>query len=128
MCNNLNPHTGEFHVDGLSKRFGRYQALSDISFSLLPGEILGLIGPNGAGKSTLLECITGLLPVGSGTINWQGHPEFSVSIMRDLLPVFKEELTPSVCEESVQSLENAGPDNLLVAQWIVNFILQPGSF
>ena len=59
---------------GISKRFGAYQALSDVSFGIVPGEILGLIGPNGSGKTTLLECITGLLPMESGRIEWQGKP------------------------------------------------------
>jgi len=56
---------------GISKRFGTYQVLSDISFAVFSGEILGLIGPNGSGKTTLLECITGLLPMESGKIEWQ---------------------------------------------------------
>ena len=73
MRNNKNLQTNEFHAIGLCKRFGSYQVLSDISFSLVPGEILGLIGPNGSGKSTLLECITGLLPLESGIISWQGN-------------------------------------------------------
>ena len=63
----------ECRVQGLCKRFGDYQVLSDVSFSLFTGEIFGLIGPNGAGKSTLLECMTGLLPVDAGTISRQGR-------------------------------------------------------
>ncbi|HHD57233.1 MAG TPA: ABC transporter ATP-binding protein [Desulfobulbaceae bacterium] len=66
------PQGKQCRVEGLCKRFGAYHALSNVSFTLFPGEIAGLIGPNGAGKSTLLECMTGLLPVDAGTIWWQG--------------------------------------------------------
>ncbi len=60
-------------VDKLCKYFGRQQVLVDISFSVYPEEILGVIGPNGAGKTTLMECLTGLLPLSSGTIHWQNR-------------------------------------------------------
>ncbi len=62
------------HVERLGKRFGTLPVLSDVSFTTKPGEILGLIGPNGAGKTTLLECLTGLLPLDTGSISWQGRP------------------------------------------------------
>ena len=60
-------------IEGMNKTFGSYRVLSGISFSIMPGEILGLIGPNGAGKSTLLECITGLLSAESGKVTWGGQ-------------------------------------------------------
>jgi len=68
----------------LSKRLAAGQILDDISFSLQPGEILGLIGPNGAGKTTLLECVAGLLPLNDGTLRWQGQP-LSQEIRKQLL-------------------------------------------
>jgi len=58
-------------LSGVSKRFGGLQALSEVSLSVSPGEVLGLIGPNGAGKSTLVSCITGVLRIDGGTIRFQ---------------------------------------------------------
>lgn len=60
-------------VSGLTKRFGEITALSDVSFHVRPGEVLGLIGPNGAGKSTLFECLAGVLPFDRGTISAGGR-------------------------------------------------------
>jgi ABC-2 type transport system ATP-binding protein len=56
----------------LSKRFGAFQALRDASFSVCPGEILGLIGPNGSGKTTLFQCVAGTMPADSGTVTVRG--------------------------------------------------------
>lgn len=60
-------------VINLSKDFGGLRANDDISFSLNKGELLGLIGPNGAGKTTLFNCISGLHPVTSGEIKFDGE-------------------------------------------------------
>jgi branched-chain amino acid transport system ATP-binding protein len=57
-------------LTGVSKRFGGLQALSEVSLSVSPGEVLGLIGPNGAGKSTLVSCITGVLRLDGGSIRF----------------------------------------------------------
>ena len=67
-----------FEVNGLSKRFGRIVALSDVSFRVREGEVLGLIGPNGAGKSTLFECLAGVLPYDSGTVSAGGRERSSL--------------------------------------------------
>ncbi len=60
-------------VVNLSKKFGGLEALGRISFSVLPGEIVGIIGPNGAGKTTLFNCISGFLPFDSGAVALFGH-------------------------------------------------------
>jgi len=59
---------------GLAKRFGDQHALSDISFTVNAGEVLGLIGPNGAGKTTLMQAIAGTLLTDAGQILWRGTP------------------------------------------------------
>ncbi len=60
-------------IRGLTKRFAGLTALSNVSFDLAPGEILGLIGPNGAGKTTLISLISGTLADPEGTIAFDGH-------------------------------------------------------
>ena len=47
-------------VRGVSKRFGDFEALRNVTFDIAPGSIVGLIGPNGAGKTTTLKSILGL--------------------------------------------------------------------
>lgn len=61
-------------VSGLTKRFGGLVAVSDMSFQLRRGEILGLIGPNGAGKSTCFNLITSVLPPSAGVVRFKGQP------------------------------------------------------
>ena len=60
-------------VQHVTKDFGGLRANSDISFTMEKGELLGLIGPNGAGKTTLFNCISGLHPLSSGQILFQGE-------------------------------------------------------
>ena len=67
-------------------------------------------------------CPIALYEIDKRVLGVQGHPEFSIGIMQDLLPIFREKLEPSMYEASVRSLDNGTPDNQLVAQWLVNFI------
>ena len=58
----------------LSKRYGNAQALAEVDFELLPGEVMALLGENGAGKSTMVKVLSGLVQPDSGTINIDGAP------------------------------------------------------
>jgi len=60
-------------VRNVTKYFGGLKANDQISFAMEKGELLGLIGPNGAGKTTLFNCISGLHPITSGRILFDGE-------------------------------------------------------
>ena len=59
--------------DGLTKLYGEFAAVRELSFSLQPGEVLGLVGPNGAGKTTTLRCLAGIIPPSRGAVRVGGH-------------------------------------------------------
>jgi ABC-2 type transport system ATP-binding protein len=60
-------------VEGLTKTYGDFEAVRGLSFSVAPGEVLGLVGPNGAGKTTTLRSIAGIIVPTSGTVRVGGH-------------------------------------------------------
>jgi ABC-2 type transport system ATP-binding protein len=90
-------------VQRISKAFGDQRVLSDISFDVITGEILGLIGPNGAGKTTLLECIAGLLPFDAGEVRCQGAP-LSPSQRKQRLFYVPEAISPYPDQRSAEVL------------------------
>ena len=55
-------------VEGLTKLYGDFPAVAELSFVVRPGEVMGLVGPNGAGKTTTLRCISGIIPPTRGQI------------------------------------------------------------
>src|SRR5450631_3008601 len=60
-------------VEGLTKLYGEFTAVNELSFSVQPGQVMGLVGPNGAGKTTTLRCLAGIIPPTRGRIRICGH-------------------------------------------------------
>jgi len=60
-------------VRGLTKLYGSFTAVHDLSFDVGVGEVLGLVGPNGAGKTTTLRCLAGIIAPSRGTVAVAGH-------------------------------------------------------
>ncbi|MFT5442405.1 MAG: ABC-2 type transport system ATP-binding protein [Myxococcota bacterium] len=61
----------------LAKRYGEVEAVTDLSFTINKGEIVGFLGPNGAGKTTTMRMLTGFLPASDGTAHIAGHEIFA---------------------------------------------------
>jgi branched-chain amino acid transport system ATP-binding protein len=74
MSGGTNMTTTVLKVQGVSKRFGGLQALSDVGISIQAGQVYGLIGPNGAGKTTFFNVITGLYIPDGGSFELGGVP------------------------------------------------------
>jgi ABC-2 type transport system ATP-binding protein len=92
-------------VDGLAKRFEEVQAVADVSFEVLQGELFGFLGPNGAGKTTTINMLTGLARPDAGTIRIEG-------INCTGNPKAAQHLTGVVPDESNLYPELTGFDNL----------------
>ncbi|NEP01547.1 MAG: metal ABC transporter ATP-binding protein [Symploca sp. SIO2E9] len=61
-------------VHNLAVSYRNTRAISDVTFSVKPGQLVALLGPNGAGKSTMLKAMLGLLPLDSGTVRFCSYP------------------------------------------------------
>ena len=66
------PHNAGMSVEDVAVEFDGYMALSDVTFDVSAGTLMGVVGPNGAGKSTLFNAIAGLLPVRKGKVTLHG--------------------------------------------------------
>jgi ABC-2 type transport system ATP-binding protein len=81
-------------VEHIVKRYGDFEAVKDISFSVAEGEIFGLLGPNGAGKSTLIRMMTTLIPLTAGRAIIAGHDVAKDSdAVRRMIGVIPQALT-----------------------------------
>jgi ABC-2 type transport system ATP-binding protein len=67
-------------VEKVTKRYGTFKAVSDVSFSVPAGQIVGFLGPNGAGKTTTMKIITGFMPPTDGTVSIDGFDVFDDSM------------------------------------------------
>ena len=85
-------------VQNITRRYGSFRAVSDLSFEIARGEVVGFLGLNGAGKTTTMRMLTGYLPPTSGTIRVAGHDVLkeSLAVRRRLgylaegVPLYKE--------------------------------------
>ena len=90
-------------VNNLAKRYGNFSAVSDISFSVKPGDILGFLGPNGAGKSTTMKMITGFLKPSEGSVQIEGNDIENNTIEAQRLIGYLPEGAPAYDEMSVET-------------------------
>src|SRR2546430_15385312 len=72
MDKTMNASSAVLEIDRLAKSFRDFLAVSDLNFSVQPGEIVGLVGANGAGKTPTLRAISGILRPSAGTIRVRG--------------------------------------------------------
>ena len=65
-------------IQGVTKRFGTFTAVDDVSFRVVPGRIFGFLGTNGAGKTTTMRMVLDILRPDQGTITWDGTPNTAI--------------------------------------------------
>lgn len=90
-------------VKQLTKTFGSFTAVNNLSFEVKPGEVLGFLGPNGAGKSTTMKMITGFLAPTAGRVTVDGHDISKDTIAAQKLIGYLPEGAPSYGEMTVES-------------------------
>ncbi|MCH2295085.1 MAG: ATP-binding cassette domain-containing protein [SAR324 cluster bacterium] len=89
-------------VDALSKQFGQFQAVDEISFEVQRGEVVGFLGPNGAGKSTTMKMLTCYLPPTSGNAEVNGFSINSQTLQVQEQIGYLPESAPSYNEMQVE--------------------------
>lgn len=104
-------------VSNVSRNFGTFRAVSDVSFSIPTGQIVGLLGPNGAGKTTTMRMITGFLKPTSGTIKIDGvsiedapvESKRKIGYMPEAAPLYSDMIVEDYLRY-VAKIENQNPD------------------
>lgn len=93
-------------VQNLTKFYGLNKAISDISFSMQKGEILGFLGPNGAGKTTTIRILAGFIPASFGTATIGGYDVFEESLKARSIIGYVPENPPLYPEMTIISYLN----------------------
>lgn len=104
-------------VENVSKLFGNFRAVDDISFSIQTGEIVGLLGPNGAGKTTTMRMISGFLEPDSGTIKIDGldvlknpvETKRKIGYMPESAPMYSDMIVADYLKY-IAEIENQNPE------------------
>ncbi len=95
--------TALIEIERLTKRFGAFTAVDDVSFTVSRGEVLGFLGPNGAGKSTTMKMLAGFVTPSAGTARICGHDVQTDSLAARKTLGFLPEGAPTYPEMSVLS-------------------------
>ena len=93
--------TALIEIERLTKRFGTFTAVDDVSFNVARGEVLGFLGPNGAGKSTTMKMLAGFVTPSAGTARICGHDVRTDSLAARKTLGFLPEGAPTYPEMSV---------------------------
>jgi ABC-2 type transport system ATP-binding protein len=93
-------------VQSLTKRYGPVTAVSDVTFRVEPGEILGFLGPNGAGKTTTMRIITGYMPASEGRVVVAGYDVFDQPIEAKRRTGYLPEMPPLYPDMTVREYLN----------------------
>ena len=109
----VNDASSAIEVEGLSKRYGDFEAVRDLSFQIGAGEVVGFLGPNGAGKTTTMRMLTGFIPPTNGSIRIAGFDIFaegldarrSIGYLPETPPLYPE-MTPKSYIEFVAKLKD----------------------
>jgi ABC-2 type transport system ATP-binding protein len=88
-------------ITGLTKRFGSFTAVDDVTFSVARGEVLGFLGPNGAGKSTTMRMLAGFMIPSAGSASICGHDVQSAGVAARRVLGFLPEGAPTYPEMTV---------------------------
>ncbi|MAT98426.1 MAG: MFS transporter [Anaerolineaceae bacterium] len=89
-------------ADNLTKRYGTYTAVSNLTFSCVPGEIVGFLGPNGAGKTTTMRILTGYMPPSEGDAYIAGYHTVDESLQARQQLGYLPETVPLYPEMTVE--------------------------